>query len=71
MSDDLQDAVTTLLRAAGELSQEQAALDQDAERDPAPRDHAARKVVEAFRRFEVGAKAIKRPTRITVTLSPR
>ncbi len=69
MSDDLQDAVTTLLLAAGELSQ--AALDQDAERDPAPRDHAARKVVEAFRRFEVGAKAIKRPTRITVTLSPR
>ncbi len=44
MSDDLQDAVTTLLRAAGELSQAQAALDQHAERDPAPRDHAARKV---------------------------
>ena len=63
MSDDLQDAVTTLLRAAGELSQAQAALDQHAERDPAPRDHAARKVFFFFFFFFF--------TRITVTLSPR
>lgn len=54
-----------------ELSAAQAALDRDHELTIAPRDFAARKVCDAFRAFESGAKAITRPTRITVTLTPR
>jgi hypothetical protein len=56
---DLADSVHVILRASAELSREQAALDQDRERDPAPRDFAVGKVVEAFNRFAAGAQAAK------------
>ena len=68
---ELSDSIYAILRAAGELSREQAACDQDRERTTAPRDFAAGKVVSAFREFEAGAKAIKTPVRITVTLTPK
>ena len=54
-----------------ELSSAQTALDLDPERDHAPRDHAMHKAVAAFRTFEAGAKAIKTPLRITISLSPK
>jgi len=59
MTSDLSETVHRLLRASAELSREQAALDQDRERDPAPRDFAVTKVVEAFNRFAAGAQAAK------------
>ena len=68
---DLQHAVMALLKAAGELSDAQTALDRDHELTTAPRDFAARKVCDAFRGFESGAKAITRPTRVSITLTPR
>jgi hypothetical protein len=72
MSDsDLQHAVMALLKAAGELSDAQAALDATPDLTTAPRDFAVRKVCDAFRAFESGAKAITKPTRISITLSPR
>jgi hypothetical protein len=37
----------------------QAALDRDSEQATAPRDYAARKAIDAFRRFEAGARASK------------
>ena len=66
---EISEAVQALLRAAAELSAAQAACDKDRERDPAPRDYAARKVVEAFDRFATGARAATKPLRITITLS--
>lgn len=72
MSDsDIEEAVKAILKASAELSQAQAALDRDHELTTAPRDFAARKICDAFRAFETSAKAITRPTRITITLSPR
>ncbi|MGD0335104.1 MAG: hypothetical protein ABSA90_17900 [Xanthobacteraceae bacterium] len=71
MSADLQEAVYALLRAASELSREQERLSHDPELAPVARDHAMGKVVEAFRAFESGAKAITKPTRVSITLSPR
>ena len=68
---DLADSVHAILRASAELSREQAALDQDRERDPAPRDFAVSKVVEAFNRFAAGAQAAKKPLAIKITLSPQ
>jgi hypothetical protein len=67
---ELSESVYALLPAAGELSAAQAALDRDHELTTAPRDFAARKVCDAFRAFESGAKAITRPTAITIRLSP-
>jgi hypothetical protein len=46
-------------------------LDQDAERAPAARDYAVRKLVEAFKRFEVGAQATTKALTIKITLSPQ
>ena len=65
---DLADSVHAILRASAELSREQAALDQDRERDPAPRDFAVGKMVEAFNRFAAGAQAAKKPLAIKITL---
>jgi hypothetical protein len=70
-SDDLQHAVMAILKASAELSQAQAALDATPNLTTASRDFAARKVCDAFCTFESSAKAITRPTRITITLSPR
>ena len=72
MSDsDIEEAVKAILKASADLSAAQAALDVTPDLTTAPRDFAARKVCDAFRAFEGGAKAITRPTRITVTLTPR
>ena len=49
----------------------QAALDRDHELTTAPRDFAARKVRDAFRAFESGAKAITKPLTVKITLTPR
>ena len=68
---DLSEAVRAILKALAELSSAQAALDLDPERDHVPRDHAMHKAVAAFRAFEAGAKAIKTPLRITISLSPK
>jgi hypothetical protein len=68
---DLSEAVRGILKALAELSRAQAALDLDHERDHAPRDHAMHKAVAAFRAFEAGAKAVKTPLRITISLSPK
>lgn len=58
------------MRAAGELSRTQAVLDQDRERDTAPRDFAVQKLVSAFRDFERGAQSITHPTRVSIVLTP-
>jgi hypothetical protein len=68
---DLSEAVRAILKALAELSSAQAALDLDAERDQVPRDHAMHKAVSAFRAFEAGAKAVKTPVRITISLRPK
>jgi len=68
---DLSEAVRAILKALAELSGTQAALDLDSERDHAPRDYAMHKAVAAFRAFEAGAKAVKTPLRITISLSPK
>jgi hypothetical protein len=68
---DLSEAVRTILKSLAELSSAQAALGLDPERDHAPRDHAMHKAVAAFRTFEAGAKAVKTPLRITISLSPK
>ena len=65
---DIEQAVMAILKASAELSAAQAALDTTPDLTTAPRDFAARKVVDAFRAFESGAKAITRPTRISITL---
>lgn len=71
MSDtDIKAAVEAILKTSAELSAAQAALDATPDLTTAPRDFAARKVVEAFRQFESGAKAITRPTRVSITLTP-
>ncbi len=67
---ELSESVYALLKAAGELSAAQAALDRDHELTAVPRDFAMAKVVEAFNRFAEGAKAAKKPLRISITLSP-
>jgi hypothetical protein len=67
---DLQEAVRAILKALAELSAAQAALDHDPEQATAPRDHAARKAIDAFRRFEAGAKGSKTPLTITIRLKP-
>ena len=66
---ELSEAVRAILKALAELSAAQAALDRDPEQATAPRDYAARKAIDAFRRFEAGAKASKAPLRITISLS--
>ena len=68
---ELSETVQALLRAAAELSREQTLLDQDPERAPAARDYVVRKLVEAFKRFEVGAQAAKKPLTIKITLKPQ
>ena len=67
---ELSESVYALLRAARELSDAQAALDRDHELTAVPRDFAARKVCDAFRAFERGAKAITKATRVSITLAP-
>ena len=67
---ELSETVHALLRAAAELSREQSLLDQDPERTTAPRDHAMQKAVAAFREFEAGAKAARKPLAITIRLTP-
>jgi alkylhydroperoxidase family enzyme len=67
---DLQHAVMALLKTAGDLSDAQALLDATPDLTTAPRDHASRKVCDAFRAFESGAKAAKKPLRITIRLTP-
>ena len=59
-----------ILRALAELSAAQAVLDQNPEQATAPRDHYARQAVEAFRRFEAGAKSSKSPLTISIRLTP-
>jgi hypothetical protein len=68
---DLSEAVRAILKALAELSSAQATLDLDHERDHAPRDHAMHNAVAAFRAFEAGAKTLKTPLRITISLSPK
>ena len=68
---ELSESVYALLRAAGELSAAQAALDRDHELTAAPRDFAVTKVIEAFNRFAAGAQAAKKPLAIKITLSPQ
>jgi len=71
MSDaDLQQSILSILKAAGELSAAQFALDRMPDGTTAPRDYAARKVVDAFRAWEASAKAIKSPVRVSITLRP-
>ena len=72
MSDkaEISDAVSALLRAAAGLSAAQARLDTTPDLTTAERDHAARKVCEAFRRFEAGAKASKVPLTVSIRLTP-
>jgi hypothetical protein len=48
----------------------QATLNHDPEQATAPRDHASRKAIDAFRRFEVDAKGSKTPLAITIRLKP-
>jgi hypothetical protein len=67
-ADDIQHAMMAILKASAELTTAQAALDTTPDLTTAPRDHAARKVCDAFRQFESGAKAITKPTRISITL---
>jgi hypothetical protein len=67
---ELSETVHALLRAAAELSREQSLLDQNPERTTAPRDHAMQKAVAAFREFEAGAKAARKPLAITIRLTP-
>jgi hypothetical protein len=67
---ELSETVHALLRAVAELSREQTLLDQDPERTTAPRDHAMQKAVAAFREFEAGAKAARKPLAITIRLTP-
>ncbi len=67
MSDsDIEEAVRAILKASAELSRAQAALEATPDLTTAPRDFAARKVCDAFRAFESAAKAITKPTRITL-----
>ena len=66
----MSEAVRSILQALAELSAAQAALDQNPEQTTAPRDHYARKAVEAFRRFEASAKSIKNPLTISIRLTP-
>ncbi len=70
MSNDIEEATLATLKAAGELSAAQFALDGTPDATTAPRDFAARKVVDAFRTWEAGAKAIKSPVRVSITLRP-
>jgi hypothetical protein len=58
-------------QGARRVIQRATALDLDPERDHAPRDYAMHKAVAAFRAFEAGAKAVKTPLRITISLSPK
>jgi len=71
MTDELQHAVMAILKASSELSAAQAALDATPDLTTAPRDFAARKVCDAFRAFESGAKAAKKPLTVKITLSPQ
>ncbi len=70
MSNDIEEAVLAILKAAGELSAAQFALDRTPDATTAPRDFAARKVADAFRTWETSAKAIKSPVRVSITLRP-
>jgi hypothetical protein len=58
------------LKAAGELSVAQFALDRTPDATTVSRDFAARKVVDAFRTWEASAEAIKSPVRVSITLRP-
>ncbi len=70
MSNDIEEAVLAILKAAGELSAAQFALDRTPDATTVPRDFAARKVVDAFRTWEASAKAIKSPIRVSITMRP-
>jgi len=70
MSNDIEEAVLAILKAAGELSAAQFALDRTPDATTVPRDFAARKVVDAFRTWEASAEAIKSPVRVSITLRP-
>lgn len=67
---EISDAVHDLLRAAARLSAAQARLDATPDLTTVERDHAARKVCEAFRHFEAGAKAILKPVTVSIRLAP-
>jgi hypothetical protein len=68
---DIEEAVLAILKTAGELSAAQGALDATPDLTPAARDFAMHKVCDAFRQFESGAKAITKPLRVSITLTPR
>jgi hypothetical protein len=70
MSNDIEEAVLAILKAAGELSVAQFALDRTPDATTVSRDFAARKVVDAFRTWEASAEAIKSPVRVSITLRP-
>ena len=67
---EISEAVHDLLRAVAGLSAAQARLDATPDLTTAERDHAARKVCEAFRRFEAGAKAIQKSVTVSIKLTP-
>lgn len=67
---EISDAVHDLLRAVAGLSAAQARLDATPDLTTVERDYAARKVCEAFWRFEAGAKASKAPLTVSIRLTP-
>lgn len=67
---EISDAIYAVLRTAAELSAAQARLAATPDLAPAERDHAADRVVQAFRRFEVAVKATRKPLAVTINLTP-
>lgn len=68
MPDEIGTAVYEILKAAAALSAAQARLAATPDLAPAERDHAAGRVVDAFRRFETAAKAAPKPLAVTIRL---
>lgn len=68
MPDEIGTAVYDILKAAAQLSSASARLATTPDLSPAERDHAAGRVVDAFRRFETAAKAAPKPLAVTIRL---
>jgi hypothetical protein len=67
---EISDAMHDLLRAAAGLSAAQARLDATPDLTTVERDYAMQKTVAAFRRFEAGAKAVRKPVTVSIQLAP-
>lgn len=70
MSDkaEISEAVYAILKAAGQLSNAQARLATTPDLAPAERDYAMARVVDAFRAFEIAARAARKPLTVRITL---